>query len=279
MNVKELIASGILESYVLGLTSTDETEEVDQMAQQHPKVQNEIATLRSALDEYSLTFEQEPPPQLRERVLKSLEGLKAEYSQFIPQSEEPVEKVPQNSQRVVPLRSGNFSWMIAASWSFLALSLLGNLLLYNRWQSSQERLTLAEAQNTTLAQRVNVQQSTYEAARQEVALLQDPATRRIELQGTPDSPNATARVFWNTNTHQVYLAAPRLPEPPSGKQYQLWAIVAGKPVDMGVFDLSTNSSRLKDVLNAQAFAISLEAQGGSTTQAGPKGPVLLLGNI
>lgn len=277
MNAPDYIASGILESYVLGLTSSSETAEVEQYARQYPEVEAEIAALRAALEEYALTFEQEPPAALREQVLAALKNL-----------DEPAEEAETGGREIaLPVtpptmslqRTGQFSWLVAASWVFLALSLLGNLLLYARWRSSEERLTLAEAQNTTLAQRVDVQQSSYEAVRQELALLQDPATRQIDLQGTPDLPSAKARVYWNTNSHQVYLSASRLPAPPAGKQYQLWAIVDGKPIDMGVFNLVTNSLRLKDVLNAGAFAISLEAQGGSTTQAGPQGPVVLLGKV
>lgn len=280
LDVQAYIASGILESYVLGLTTAEETAEVEQLARQHPEVQTEIASLQAALEEFALTYEQPPPADLRDRVLGALNEL-APADEGNPDSDrEGGREIPLASSPPLSMhRSPRFTWWVAASWGLLLLSLVGNLLLYGRLRSTEDRLTLAEAQNTTLAQRVDVQQARFEDAQREVAFLQDPSTRKIELKGTPESPNARARVYWNTDNHQVYLSALRLPAPPSGRQYQLWAIVAGKPVDMGVFDLATNSLRLKDVLNAQAFAISLETTGGSTTAAGPKGPVVLLGGV
>ena len=49
-------------------------------------------------------------------------------------------------------------------------------------------------------------------------------------------------------------------------QYQLWAMVDGKPVDLGVFDSGTDSTgmkKMKSVKDTQAFAVTLEPRGGS----------------
>jgi len=274
LNATDYIATGLLESYVLGLTSSSETAEVEQYARQYPEIEAEIAALRAALEEYALTFEQAPPAALREQVLAALKNL-----------DEPAEESETGGREIaLPVtpptmsihRTAQFSWLMAASWAFLALSLLGNLLFYARWRSSEDRLSLAEAQNNTLAQRVDVQQARYS---EELTALQDPATRKIDLKGTPDLPNARAVVYWNAPSRKVYLASGQLPAAPTGKQYQLWAIVGGKPVDAGVFNLENGLLRLKNMGAAQAFAISLEATGGSTTALGPKGPVVLAGEV
>jgi hypothetical protein len=47
------------------------------------------------------------------------------------------------------------------------------------------------------------------------------------------------------------------------KQYQLWAIVSGKPVSLGVLDSSNTMQEGLPVSNPQAFAITLEPSGGS----------------
>ena len=49
-------------------------------------------------------------------------------------------------------------------------------------------------------------------------------------------------------------------------QYQLWALVDGVPVDLGVFDAEGNGIGFKDMKSigkAQAFAVTLEPKGGS----------------
>ncbi len=53
-------------------------------------------------------------------------------------------------------------------------------------------------------------------------------------------------------------------------QYQLWAIQGGKPVDMGVLPNGiANTPEMQKVTmvitNSEAFAISLEKEGGSPT--------------
>ena len=75
-----------------------------------------------------------------------------------------------------------------------------------------------------------------------------------------------ADVYWHTSK-KVFLEIKNLPDAPTGKQYQLWAIVDGKPVDMGMYSAKEDSTvqEMKSVDNAQAFAITLEKEGGNAT--------------
>jgi anti-sigma-K factor RskA len=56
-----------------------------------------------------------------------------------------------------------------------------------------------------------------------------------------------------------------LPQPASDKQYQLWALLNGQPIDLGMIEVKQERLlyRMKNVQNAQAFAITLEPKGGS----------------
>ncbi len=72
--------------------------------------------------------------------------------------------------------------------------------------------------------------------------------------------------MWNVNTKEVYVADVSLPEVPSDKQYQLWAIVDGKPVDAGMLSDAKNlAQKMKVFEKAEMFAITLEKKGGSPT--------------
>jgi anti-sigma-K factor RskA len=72
-----------------------------------------------------------------------------------------------------------------------------------------------------------------------------------------------------------------LPQPASGKQYQLWALMDGQPIDLGMFDVDVQQKRLlvkmKNVQNAQAFAITLEDRGANLPA--PKGSIYVVGNL
>ncbi|MGZ5192942.1 MAG: anti-sigma factor [Kaistella sp.] len=91
-------------------------------------------------------------------------------------------------------------------------------------------------------------------------------SKRILLKGVEKHPDMLAEVYWN-ESKQVYLDIKNLPAAPEGKQYQLWAIVDGKPVDMGMYDEQNKSKiqSMKSVEAPQAFAITLEKTGGNVT--------------
>ncbi len=87
------------------------------------------------------------------------------------------------------------------------------------------------------------------------------------MQGTQKAPGAFANVYWDSTTKDVYLLINNMPQPVSEHQYQLWALINGKPVDLGVVEYSLWQKnllvRMKNVQKAEAFAITLEPKGGS----------------
>ena len=73
---------------------------------------------------------------------------------------------------------------------------------------------------------------------------------------------------WHAASKDIYIDVPdaHLPEIPHDHQYQLWAIVDGKAIDAGVFDLESGGEalhKLKRIERAQAFAVTVEPRGGS----------------
>ncbi len=68
------------------------------------------------------------------------------------------------------------------------------------------------------------------------------------------------------NTGDVYVDPSNLPAVPAGKQYQLWAIVDGKPISGGMISTEKgiyHIQKMKSFGKADAFAITLEKAGGS----------------
>jgi anti-sigma-K factor RskA len=85
------------------------------------------------------------------------------------------------------------------------------------------------------------------------------------LQAVPGKENNLAAVYWDKSTKDVYFLPTKLDQVPAGKQYQLWAIVNGKPVDAGVIGECNGLCKMRNIPNAEAFAITLEQKGGSPT--------------
>jgi len=95
--------------------------------------------------------------------------------------------------------------------------------------------------------------------------------RPVSLESMDSTKDNSARIYWMKNTGDVYIDPSNLPELPSNKQYQFWAIIEGKPVNGGIISKEIDGKtihiqKMKAFGNAQAFAVSVE-------DAGPEKPV------
>lgn len=88
MTSKEYIDSGILESYVMGVGSDSERQQVEMMAAVNPEIRQEINAISDTLEKYALAHAIEPSP-----VVKPLLMATIDYSERI-KSGEPVSFPP-----------------------------------------------------------------------------------------------------------------------------------------------------------------------------------------
>ena len=91
---------------------------------------------------------------------------------------------------------------------------------------------------------------------------------KLKLVGQAASPQSEAMVHWDKASKKVMVDPMNLPMTDDLHDYQVWAIVNGKPVDLGVFSPGNNDMNMyemKTVEAPQAFAITLERKGGSET--------------
>lgn len=260
MDINSYIASGILESYVLGSASPEETAEVEQMAIKYPEVKAELQAIEDALESYAFNHAEVPPAHLKNQIWNSL------LTNTIETAVKETKVIDFNSgeevDSMVAKPSGFFSnyIRIAASLALLG-SVLANIYVLTRWNESKESLTAAIHENIQLQKDVKNNDGMMKPS--EVNFLMSPAVKTFKLMGQKVSPNSTVMLALDTKTNTVYLVRPNLPAPPAGMQYQLWAIVDDKPLDAGVFDIINNTQQLKQVPLPKAFAVTLEKKGGS----------------
>ncbi len=75
MNIKEYIASGILEDYCFGLLSSDDAAQVEQNALLFNEIKKELDTNMQTLEEYASNYERLPKPGTKEKILGILNNL------------------------------------------------------------------------------------------------------------------------------------------------------------------------------------------------------------
>jgi anti-sigma-K factor RskA len=247
MNVPEYIESGILDVYVLGGLSHEEALEVERLAAFHPEISNEIEKLRTSIEKLLLTQQVTPSPDLKQRILGAVEN-----------------KEHRSTQKKVRIFSYT-QWALAASWIIGVF--LGGLSYYyhHQWKLAESKVLALESQQQELANQYNLTKQDYSEANRKLSLVSDTTIKWVALNQLPNKPVAFAKVMWDPAKGDIYLNANYMPQVPPGKQYQLWAIVDGKPVDVGMVPISglTELIKMKQAFHASAFAITLENLGGS----------------
>ncbi len=102
-----------------------------------------------------------------------------------------------------------------------------------------------------------------------IAMTETDEWATVKLAGVKDSPSANMLVYWNKNNKNILInyAAIDLPKTDQSHEYQLWALVDGKPVSLGVFETNENAKeavkKMETIEKAQAFAVTIEPRGGS----------------
>ena len=262
MDIKGYISSGIIESYVLGLASEEEVSILNCIRKNNVEVEQAIAEAEKTLEELADIQAMAMPVSLKEDIWNKLNAeslvasndLSAGKETEIDKSRE-LNTKEDPSNIIAPRKS--YNWAIAAS-VLLVLSVGANVLLYQQNNETKDKLTKTSAS-------FDQQQASLATLQDKWRLVQNPEIKTIPLKGVENKPDLHALVFWDQLSKAVYLNLEQMPTAPKGKQYQLWAMVDGKPVNAGVFPLDAKvdgTSKMLDIPKAQAFAITLEDEGG-----------------
>ncbi len=254
MDIKEIISSGVIELYVLGVATQEEIQLVEDCIANHPETTlAEIDAVQNALNTNATLYAKEPPAHLEKLIENKLFGNLNETTEVIEKIETKQETI---SGKVVPF-SKLTKYVAAASILLLIGSVVTNLFLYNKYNN----LT---AKTKTIQEKLDEQVALNTEIDNQVGAITNKYTQAVSLPGTITHPNALAKIYWIKNTGDVYIDPQNLPDAPKGMQYQFWAIVDGKPVDGGLIlkNGKLKVEKLKTFGKAEAFAITLEKEGG-----------------
>ena len=254
MNKNEIISSGLLELYALGLASPQETIEVEEWVSQYPEIKQEIEAIEMTLESYAQAHAIAPSPLVKEKILLQISQDEQKSIYNVSAGEA---KAQSNIYRIPSF----FKLAAAAIFILLIGSIILTYSYYNKYQSASRELQLAQ-------QKIDQQNQANTAMKTDIDVMTDKNSQPVVLKGTPHAPDALAKIYWMKTTGDVYVDPTNLPGVPSGKQYQLWAIVDGKPVDAGMISTEKgiyHIQKMKSFGHAEAFAITLEKTGGSPT--------------
>jgi hypothetical protein len=266
-DIKAYMETGILELYVLGDITPQEKLQVEEMAAKHPLIKAELEEIELSMELYAQENAIEPTEALRNRVLSSILTNFGDDSTFTSTSSSTTISSSEEKDNIVALpavkTNSFYKYAFAACLALLIASGIALMSLYNKLQDSYSQIASLQNNNQHFASQVNFKDG-------ELQVLRDSTFKFLKLQGTSHSPASGLTLAWSPAKKKVWidLRSVKMPLNDKDHQYQLWALVGGKPVDLGVFDKdsdSTDMKEMKSIASADAFAVTLEPRGGSVS--------------
>lgn len=260
---KEYIETGILELYVLGQLTVPEQKEVEEMAASYPIIREEINAIEIAMEKYAVFHAVTPTADLEKKIFEKI-------TPSTTSNNNPPKIVQLDADHSAStIRSLRFA--LVACVGLLILSIVALYAMNDKLGAANEQIVSLTNDKQKFASTVSYIKDANKDLQEIAAISDDPTWTVVKLGGTNIAPQAKMRVYWHKAGQHVLVDNTRmsLPENDSKHQYQLWAIVKGKPVDLGVFDAQSKPEKLllamKEVGDPQAFAVTLEKRGGSAT--------------
>jgi len=293
MNIQAYIESGILEEYVLGTVSSQEKQEVECMSHIYPEIKEELLRTEGALEQYALKHQTLPPASLKDAIFAQMNFDEAaeepesaetdavetvsalQYDSDNTVKKLPVEIVKEEEQPLIPpgIRSGEQPEAVVIYPAWAKFAVAASIIFAALFGWSAMKVSNVERENRQYAADIDLLKSDMDGLRKNAehnqtlaSLYRNPNYKVVRMAGLEKSPQSAVVAMWDTKTNDILLDVQNLPAAPEGKQYQLWTIVDGKPVDMGVLDGDFDSKILKmkqAQSGAVAFAITLEKTGGN----------------
>ncbi len=253
MNIVEYISSGILEAYALGELTEQERVVVENNLAQYPELRIEFQRVEEVQEALLMQAAIAPRKAVKESLFQKIDAQKPEAKVI------PLERDPSTSR----------VWRFAVAAS-VTIALIASYFAYDyrgKWINSQGQLTELIAQNQRVAQDYNQVNQRLDKIESDLKVVDNPDFKRVVMKGTPGAPESMAYVYWNESTKEVYLSVQNMKALAQENQYQLWAIIDGKPVDAGVFDNNfAGLIKMKTIGNGAAvFAVTVEPRGGKPT--------------
>jgi anti-sigma-K factor RskA len=251
MSVHEQFAED-LALYALGALDGEPRASLEKHLKECASCRRELEQLRGDAALLALsTFGPKPPARSKSRLMDA------------------IAKEPREGQARSAL-----NWWAAPGWVTAALMVVVTVTL---WRQNQQ-LELSNVKSVEFIERERLQ---FEKARTIADILQAPdATRYDVLPVKYPAPPPSGNAIYSRERGLIFIAS-NLKPVPAEKAYELWLIpTQGAPIPAGVFKPDAHGSAtvinppLPAGVEAKAFAITIEPDGGSVT---PTMPIVMMG--
>jgi anti-sigma-K factor RskA len=258
----------LLTGYALDALERAEASSFDEHLVTCPACRAELVELRESA---SLLAHAAPPVEPSEAVrAKILAAARREA---------PHGQSPDLTSKVFSMPSPTFkTWAnllrLAAAIVMIAL-LIGLTVFWQRERRTRQELAQVSRQMNGLQRELARDRDVLSRQREALALLNSPASKRLELAGSDAAQNARGSFVYDQKLGRAILIAESLPATPPDKAYELWFIPkGGSPMAGRIFTVDASGRAMlpqqvpPDALGNFTVAITLEPKRGVAVPTG-----------
>ena len=214
---------------------------------------------------------QTPPDHVKERLLNHIAEEAQQTPIEIALEESTLKETAERAEnKVLPFVQPRRAESRAARWILIAATAM---LAFTSAYLLTQNANLARERDHFARERDDLSRE-LAVARRRVDDFVSPWTKVIAMVGD-ETPEANAKVVWDTKANQWAIYIFNLPPPPSDKQYQLWYVTKKAKISAWVFSTDEQGQTvLKLTLPPEALAglaataVTLEPKGGSPHPTG-----------
>ncbi len=236
--IRTFLDTDLLEKYLLGTTSQEESLKVERYIAMYPEVRENYNNLQENLEIFAKMHALKAPVNLEDKILRKIKSEKSIQQKFM-------------------------KYAVAAS--IIACLFAGSAyFLWDQNQSLQEENMIVNNKVKSLEE--NMLQR-LEDMRNQFIVLNNPQTKQVVVSGNKKAKELKAVAYINPVKKLSYINVKNLPNLPEEQCLQMWAEVNGEMVNMGVINREISTDKLLALPyadNAIGY-ITIEPKGGNLT--------------
>ncbi|PWH81739.1 RNA polymerase subunit sigma-70 [Algibacter marinivivus] len=243
--ITTFLNSGLLDKYLLGNTSTEETVMVESYIARHPEIENTYNTMQHNLEVVAKANAVEAPKSILNNILDELDDAP-----------------------VVKLKAPNkykkwYKFSIAAS--IAALIFAGtSAYFYDQNQKLQSDTVVIDEEIEDLRSDIAQNNIMLDKVMRQLLKLNNPETEKYIIKGNERAKDLKTVAYINPKEKTSMIDVVSLPELPEEQCYQIWAELQGKMVNLGILDKADRQLRnIPYMEDALALSITIEPKGGN----------------
>lgn len=232
--LQKILASDLLENYLMGTTSEEESLQAENYITMYPEVKKTYDELQENLETFARMHAITAPHELKEKIMTQVRKENYKGSKFM-------------------------KFAIAASFAIL-VSAGASYFFWNQNRSLQEENTMVNNKIDDLQEEMREQ---LEDVRNQFIVLQNPETKQYKVTGNMKAKELKAVAYVNPVKKLSYLNVSKLPHLPEEQCYQMWAEVNGEMVNLGIIKEADKKLMALPYSDNAVGYITIEPKGGN----------------